>query len=221
MNRTEVARVAFHPSRETIAIVMGVSLALSAGIHAFVVDAHLREWWAGGAFFVAAALVQAACAYMVLVSRRDRAARWGAIVSVLLVTAWVVSRTAGVPFGPGRGAREAVGGLDALATFAEIIAVGLFFVLRTRRTLNGLASRTSRVLAVGIVGLTFGLGAATAAAIPAHGHLHDAARSSTSGERPAAPPRAGDPTDPTKGHAESRDGHPHDRTEADEQPEER
>lgn len=167
-NRADVARAASHPSRRTIAIVMGLSLALSAGIHAFVVDAHLREWWVGGAFFIAAALAQAACAYMVLVSRDDRAARWGAIVSVVLVTAWALSRTVGIPFGPGRGIREAVRSLDVLSTSVEILAIGAFLALRKRRRSNGLVSSTSRVVAIGVVALTFGLGAATAAAMPAH-----------------------------------------------------
>lgn len=216
MHRPEVARAASHPSRRGTAIAMGLSLALSAGIHAVVVDAHLREWWAAGAFFIAAAIVQAACAYMVLVSRDDRAARWGAIVSVLLVTAWAISRTVGIPFGPGRGVREAVGGLDVLATSAEIFAVGAFFALRTRR-LNGLVSRTSRGLALAAVGLTFGLGAATAAAMPAHSHSDDAARSSTSEERQMAPQPAAGEGEPTEGRAEREDDDPH-RAEAHEHP---
>ena len=205
MKRNDAARAAFHLSRRAIAIAMGLSLALSAGIHAVVVDAHLRQWWAAGAFFIAAAIVQAVCAYTVLLSRDDRAARWGAMVSVLLVAAWVISRTVGIPFGPGRGVREAVGGLDVLATAAEIFAVGAFLALRTRRGLSALVSRTSRVLAVGVVGLTFVLGAATAAAMPAHSHSHDVARSVGREQPYTAPQPVADPGAATKVHTESED----------------
>lgn len=210
MNRTSDACDASQASWRTVAIVMGLSMALSAGIHSFVVDVHLREWWLGGSFFVVAAVAQAACAYMVLVSRDGRAAGWGVIVSVALVGAWALSRTAGIPFGPARGVREPVGGLDVIATAAEIVAIGAFIALRARGRSVALVSGTSRVLAVGAVGLTFGLGAATAATMPAHGHAHDAV-SSSGGEPFVAPEPPTGPAAVTEAPTESE--HPHDASE--------
>lgn len=220
MNGTDVARGSFHHSRRTIAIAMGSSLAVSGGIHAVVVSPHLREWWVAGAFFIAAAIVQAVCAYAVLVWRDTRGARAGAAVSALLVAIWTISRTVGIPIGPGRGVREAVAVLDVLATSAEIFAVVAFLALKSLRLPSGLVSRMSRVLAVMVVGLTFGLGAATAAAMPRHRHSHDAIESSASQHPDSAPRRAPARGAPTNSPHPGDEGHPHG-TRAHKHPEER
>jgi hypothetical protein len=154
-------------------VTIGTTLAVSAGIHASIVGAHLREWWLAGAFFVIAAVVQAFCAYAVLRTRSMRIAGIGAIVSLVLIAAWVMSRSFGLPFGPGAGEREAIAVLDVLATAAEVATVG--GVLAARRsafTTRGTLTRSSRLIPAAIVASTFGVGTATAAALPAHSHTH-------------------------------------------------
>lgn len=156
------------------ALTMGLSLGLSAGIHAFVIDTHLREWWVAGLFFAGAAISQAVCAYTALRTRGSRHAMTvGAIASVLLLSVWAVSRTVGIPFGPSAGAPEALGSLDVIASIAEMVSVAAFLApLVSARASVAPATRASRLAAAALVGLMFGAGTATAAAMPAHTHSH-------------------------------------------------
>ena len=100
-------------------LAMSIAVGLSAGIHLFVVGEHLQGWWVSGVFFVAAGIAQAFCAFTILRSGSRGAATAGAVVSAGLVLVWTISRTAGIPFGPHAGTREAAGGLDLIATAAE------------------------------------------------------------------------------------------------------
>lgn len=158
------------------ASVIGISLAISGGIHAFIVDVHMREWWLAGAFFIAAALAQTLCSYAVMRSRSVRSAVVGAVLSLVLLTTWGMSRAIAIPFGPNAGTREAVAVLDLFATAAEATTVVALLVARRRTNASSrVAAGASRLFAAGVVALIFGVGSAAAAAFPTHTHGHDAA----------------------------------------------
>ena len=168
------------------AVTMGGSLAVSAGIHAFVIDAHMQEWWLSGAFFAAAVVLQTLCAYMVLRSGDRRAARTGAISSLVLLAIWTTSRTVGIPIGPGAGTPEQVGGIDVLASAAELVAIAAFLIDVTRdsRPIR-VSPHVSNIAAITIFAVTFSVGTVTAAALPRHSHSHGASPSSPAEDRHA------------------------------------
>ncbi len=109
------------------------ALLLGAGaIHLALAPSHLGESTVEGVGFVVAAWAQIACALWLLV-RPTRAAAVATItLSVLLVAVWVVSRTAGLPFGAHSGHAEAVGFVDGVTVALELVTVLLAGVLALR-----------------------------------------------------------------------------------------
>lgn len=109
--------------RRLLPVHLAVLSAAAGAIHLAVASEHLQFWWLHGAFFLAVGLAQVGWAGMVLVAPR----RWlfqGAVAgNAIVVVAWVVSRTAGVPIGPGAGIAEPVGVADSLATAFEVAIV--------------------------------------------------------------------------------------------------
>jgi hypothetical protein len=101
-------------------LAVGSSVA-AAGAHAAVFPHHLGEAWYLGLFFLVVTLAQAAWATLVLLDASDdRLLVAGIVGSLALVTLWVVSRTAGLPFGLGR---EPVGGWDIACAVWELLIV--------------------------------------------------------------------------------------------------
>jgi hypothetical protein len=128
-----------------MAVYLAAALSLAAAlIHLWVVPEHLREWWGHGAFFLALALAQGLGAALLL--------RWpdeqplflaGIFGNLAVIALYVVSRTAGVPFGPHAGMAEEMAGVLGLgATAAELgIVVALVTLLEGSwrgRTMNAL-----------------------------------------------------------------------------------
>ena len=107
---------------------------LSAGaavIHATVIQAHLREWWLYGTFFVAAATLQ--LIWTVLVLRRPSRTLLvvGAIGNATVVVLWLVTRVTGLPVGPEPWTPESIGLLDVAASIFEVVlAVTVVMMLR-------------------------------------------------------------------------------------------
>jgi hypothetical protein len=74
---------------------------IAAGVHAVLIAQQATIWWAYGALIAAIAVVQAAIAIGLALRPTTRivtAAIAGTVTSALL---YVISRTAGLPFGPG------------------------------------------------------------------------------------------------------------------------
>ncbi len=152
-------------TRVTVPAAARAAAALSfvaAGIHLWVVPAHLAQWWAFAAFFVAVAVGQLLTVPVVLRWPHPRLLLAGIAGNVGVVLVWVVSRTAGLPIGPpvldmtggradpalgGYGAHaahqvEAVGVLDFTSTVLELVVVvalvSLLPAAMRRRTVNAL-----------------------------------------------------------------------------------
>ncbi|HLM50785.1 MAG TPA: hypothetical protein VK279_09575 [Solirubrobacteraceae bacterium] len=119
------ARVAGTPTEVELhetALLLGV-VSITAGlVHAVVVPDHAGEGLAHGAFFVAAAAFQLGWAAALLGRVAVRATlRVGIAGNLAIVAVWALSRTVGVPVGPDAWTPEAVGALDLLATYDELL----------------------------------------------------------------------------------------------------
>jgi hypothetical protein len=137
-----------------------VALLVGAGaIHVAMAPSHMDESIIEGAGFLVAAWVQLALAVAVLLrapSRRLLAAVGG--TSVALIAAWLVSRTAGLPFGAHAGHAESVSIVDGVCVGLEAAAA-----LVAAATLAGLASGLRRSGGVAVVGVLGAVAFTTAA----------------------------------------------------------
>jgi hypothetical protein len=135
---------------------------LSAGaavIHFVVIPGHWDVYWGQGFFFVVVAIAQLLWALWVLVAPSRLIYLAGAAGNAAIVAMWIITRTAGIPAGPGAGEPEAVEFADTLATIFEVIlVVGALALARTasvrplRRKTGALA--TSVLLALVVAALT-------------------------------------------------------------------
>jgi len=100
-------------------------LSLTAGlIHLWAMPEHLREWWAYGAFFLLVALAQGLFGVALLRWARKPLFLAGIAGNLSIVSLYIVTRTAGVPFiGPHAWHPEEVGTPDLAALTAELLLV--------------------------------------------------------------------------------------------------
>jgi MYXO-CTERM domain-containing protein len=95
----------------------------AAVIHFVVIPGHWDEYWGQVLFFVVAAVAQLLWAVWIIVAPSRLIYLAGAAGNAAIVVMWIVTRTAGVPAGPGAGEAEAVEFADTLATVFEVILV--------------------------------------------------------------------------------------------------
>jgi hypothetical protein len=135
---------------------------LSAGaavIHFVVIPGHWDEYWGQGLFFVVTAVAQLLWALWIVVAPSRFVYLAGAVGNAVIVAMWIVTRTAGIPAGPGSGEREAVEFADTLATAFEVVlvigAIALMRTVATRRSARLTGALASSVLiAVAVAALT-------------------------------------------------------------------
>ena len=149
---------------------------LTAGaalVHVGVAGQHFSEWWAAGLFFLVVAAAQIGWALWVWSRPATRTILLaGAAGSVALVLLWVVSRTSGLPFGPGAGVAEPVGAADVVCGVLEVLAAALAVVATatTRQPrLAGPAPRRAAGITAGVAALVV-LAGGSALAAPSHDH---------------------------------------------------
>ena len=110
---------------------VAVASAGAATIHFAVIDQHFAEYWVFGAFFVAVALAQLGWVVAVVSNPTRTVYVVGALGNALIAVTWVISRTTGLPFGPGAGEPESVGIADVVSTAFELaVVVGSLLLLR-------------------------------------------------------------------------------------------
>lgn len=110
--------------RRGLPLPLALAAAAAAGsalVHFAVAPEHFAEWWGFGLFFVLCG--EAQLGWALLVGRRPRRPVLAAGIagSLLLVVVWVVSRTAGLPFGPEPGVPEAAGIPDLVTVALELV----------------------------------------------------------------------------------------------------
>jgi hypothetical protein len=151
--RPPAARAARSTPLSRTDVVAGLSF-VAAGLHAWVIEPHLLEWWAYGAFFIACAAGQTALALLIVRGTSRWLVLTGIAGNLAILGMYVLSRTNGPPLGPHTGRPEGAGLLDvtcALAELGTIVALlGLLPPQLARRTttllfLTGLALWTARL----------------------------------------------------------------------------
>jgi hypothetical protein len=114
-------------------------LSWAAGlIHVAAATTHLDEYALYAVFFEVLALAQFAWGVAVYRAPSRALLGAGAVVSVLVVVRWIVSRTIGLPIGPEPWHAEAVGPLDSLASADELL-LALLVTVRLRAPGRSLA----------------------------------------------------------------------------------
>lgn len=151
-----VAAVLVGIGRElTAPVALAASSAAGAAlIHFAVAPEHFGEWWGFGVFFVVCGQVQ--FGWAILVRRRSTGPMFalGIVGSLLVVAVWVLSRTAGLPFGPEPGVSEAVSLPDVASVLLEVVTAGACVVALGGRELRPMRSglvRTFSLTAVVVV----------------------------------------------------------------------
>jgi hypothetical protein len=156
---------------------LGALLAAAGVIHLVMVPSHWGESAVEGAGFLVSGWLQVALAVGLL----RRPARWtlqlSVLVNLVLVAIWIVSRTAGLPFGEHAGHAESISIVDGSAVGFELATVALALavllpasrLLRADGTLAG-GSTTSRLLAVGVPVVALLLASAAIASPSARDH---------------------------------------------------
>jgi hypothetical protein len=134
---------------------LSAALVGAGAIHIAMTPSHLGESTVEGLGFLSAAWLQIFLAVAVLLrpSRRVMAAVAGS--SVVLIALWVVSRTAGMPYGAHAGHPESVSFVDGTCVALEAVAVVLAL---------GFGAALARLKAVALVG-AFGAIALAAGAV--------------------------------------------------------
>jgi len=162
LTRAPSAPVRQHGAYEDVRVLLVATLLGGAAVHAAVVREHLAHWPAAGLFFVLLA-VTGLVVGMALLRRVDRPRLLAALaLSVGPLLVWLVSRTAGLPFGPEAGEPEQVTWTDATACLLALAGVGAALLLLRAaprlwgRVLPAAAQRVGLglVAVVTVVGLT-------------------------------------------------------------------
>lgn len=109
------------------------ALSLGAGvIHFAHAGEHFDLSWYHGTFFAAVAWLQLSWAAAIVVKPTRLLLALGALGNAAVVATWIVSRTAGIPFGPGKNVAEDIALADGVCTAFEvgIVLVSLAVLLR-------------------------------------------------------------------------------------------
>ncbi|MCU1452508.1 MAG: hypothetical protein JWN46_654 [Acidimicrobiales bacterium] len=158
-----------------VRLVIACLSAVVGVIHFAYAPTHWSDAAAFGGFFLAVGWLQFVWAGLVA-TRPSRLVLLGGIaVNVGVIAVWVVSRTAGLPFGPHSGAAEAVAYPDLLSTVLEGTVVLLAVTLLLRPTLSerpvpSLRAAASVTAGVAVVALAAGTMGISPSYVSAHTH---------------------------------------------------
>lgn len=108
--------------------------AAAAGVHLGAARPHFHEYAPAGWFMLAAGLAQLVWAVWISRGAPRRVVIAGMLGNAGVVSVWLMSRTAGMPWGPEPWMREHVHATDALATVLELLVVAAAFALTIDRT---------------------------------------------------------------------------------------
>ena len=110
---------------------------LSAGagyVHIAYLESHWRDWWAYGAFFLAAGAFQLLYGPLLLRRSGPVVVLLGVAGNLAIVGMYVCSRIEGVPLGPHARVKERAGAIDVATTAVEILLVAVLLLLAGART---------------------------------------------------------------------------------------
>ena len=134
-----------HPAwarRRRVEKLVGACVIVSGSAHGLVSPEHFQEWWGYGVFFLATAVCLVGFGLALITDAVDprympgdvnRIRRLmytvGAIAIVGILCLYAVTRTTGIPLGPGAGSVESVGVIDLVAKATEVLALAGLGVL--------------------------------------------------------------------------------------------
>ncbi|WP_240134467.1 hypothetical protein [Streptomyces sp. MUM 178J] len=175
----------------------------AAAIHFAAAPDHFAEWWAAGLFFYATGAFQAGWAVAALRFSGRVLMGTGLVANAGAAAVWAVSRTAGMPVGPGAGVPEETAAADVTAVVFEVV-ICLVAAWRLRRsTGRGFASPIRAVALAGVSGAAvMGLTVPAVQGALSHSHGHGTADESTphghgeDGEHGDGEPEGGDAGQP-------------------------
>lgn len=134
--------------RRRVERVVGVCVIVSGSAHGLVTQQHFQEWWGYGVFFLVTSICLIGFGLALITDAIDprympgdvnRIRRFmyaaGVIGIVSILGLYALTRTIGIPLGPGSGSVESVGAIDLVAKATEVLAVAGLVVLlvKTRR----------------------------------------------------------------------------------------
>ena len=139
-----------------IVVRVGAATALlgSAVVHSTTAGGHYGGWPLAGIFFVSLQVVETLLALAVIFYWSSTTAAAVVVTSVGTVAVWLVSRTAGMPFGPAEfRSPEALGAADVACCVMELAAAALVIPWALRRLpARRPSSRTWSKGAIGMAG---------------------------------------------------------------------
>lgn len=181
------------------------ALSVGAGvIHLSAAGEHFEVSLAHGLFFIVVAGLQLLWAGLIVRRPTSLLLAAGVLGNGLIAAIWLVSRTSGMPFGPGTGIPEPIGLQDGLATAFGllIIGAGAYLLLRRRAPAGRPARLNARRALVGVASLVFLLTALTFTPLadqgPAHSHGHGDELAAHDGKLAHGHPASGDHADADK-----------------------
>jgi hypothetical protein len=139
-----------HPTwgpRRRVEMLVGVCVIVSGSAHGLVTQQHFQEWWGYGVFFLATAICLVGFGLALITDAINpqympgdvNRLRWfmyavGAIGIVSILGLYLLTRTTGIPLGPGLGSVESVGVIDLVAKATEVLALAglVVLLLKTR-----------------------------------------------------------------------------------------
>ncbi|WP_101258754.1 hypothetical protein [Streptomyces barkulensis] len=172
----------------------------AAAIHVAAAADHYDRWWISGLFFYATGAFQAGWSVIALRTGRPSGMVIGLLVNVAVIVTWAVSRTVGVPVGPGAGVPEHIGRAGVTAVAFEVVVCLVAARYVRRRAARGFTSSLRAVVLAGVAASAV-TGVTVPAVESAVSHSHGTA------EEPSAPHGHGDGGG-GEGHGEDGDGAP-------------
>jgi hypothetical protein len=118
--------------------VLVATLSAGAGIiHLVMVPSHMAESSVEGIGFAVAGWIQLCVAVLVFARRSRALLRATVVANLVFIATWIVSRTAGLPFGEHAGHAESVGFVDLTAVGMEAALIVASIALLARPALGG------------------------------------------------------------------------------------
>ena len=130
------------------ALVLAALCGAAGAVHLVMVPGHSQESTLDGVLFLLAGWGQVCLAGALLAWRRRIVVQTSILVNLTVALAWMVSRTAGLPFGGDAGEKEAAGTVDQMTTAFELAAVLLAVAVLLRPELW--RSLSDRVAVAGV-----------------------------------------------------------------------
>jgi hypothetical protein len=181
-------------------VLLAVISAGAGAIHLVMVPSHWGESVAEGLGFALSGWLQIVFAAIVL-TRPSRVLLWaGALINAVAIGAWIVSRTAGLPFGAHSGVAESAGFVDITCVVFEAVLVVACIAFAYRPTMGARFARAGMSVAgiasLGVLALTTSVLASPGARnhaehshgdVAADGHSHGTLTASADGHTHGAP----------------------------------